>query len=116
MIAIATKLMVLITVLLFSQQEGRPQPPLLAGASWQSRLNSAPPGSAVWEKWGEKHSPNTSRAERSLVAQTTSRDLFISAKDLLISAMVIGHGGALRTDGLIMLNSRISCIHSSRVA
>jgi hypothetical protein len=27
------------------------------GASWQSRLNSAPPGSAVWEKWEEKHSP-----------------------------------------------------------
>jgi hypothetical protein len=66
------------------------------------------------------------RAEHLLVALSTSRDLFIYAKDLLIAAMVdrcssyspskIGslvsksHGIAL-----VVLNSRISCIHSSGI-
>jgi hypothetical protein len=69
MIAIAKKLMMLITALPFSQHGGEGPSHRLTGASWQSRLNSAPPGSAVWEKWEEKHPPQHIKG-RTLVSRS----------------------------------------------
>ena len=55
-----------------------------------------------------------------LVGLTLPQDLFICAKDLFIAAMVDQLGiesqrAALRADGSVVLNKRISCMYSSWV-
>jgi hypothetical protein len=82
----------------------------------------------VGETSEETHSLSHTLGRYRLVVLTTSGDLFVYAKDLLIAAMTAIGGapsrqqqrqpyskGAFRTDGLIELNSRISCIHSSGI-